>query len=56
MDRTALFAWWLTWGDPASAIVGMQNLIAGGPKDLVVMLEVTWGTSWGTLWVVLGWN
>ena len=29
-DRIALFAWWLTWGDPTSAIVGMRNLIAQG--------------------------
>ena len=30
-------------GDPASAIVGMRNLIARGPKDLIVMIAVTWG-------------
>ena len=33
-DRTALLAWWLTWGDPASAIVGMRNLIAQGSQGL----------------------
>ena len=31
-DRTALLAWWLTWGDPASTIVGMRNLIAWGSQ------------------------
>ena len=43
MLEAALLAWWPIWGDPASAIVGMQNLIAQGPKDLIVMIAVTWG-------------
>ena len=30
-------------GDPASAIEGMRNMLARGPKDLLVMTEVTWG-------------
>ena len=28
-------------GDPASAIDGMRNLLAWGPKVLVVVIEVT---------------
>ena len=24
-DRTALLAWWLTWGDPASAILACET-------------------------------
>ena len=38
-----LLARWPIWGDPASAIVGMQNLIAWGPEDLLMVAEVTWG-------------
>ena len=30
------------WADPASAIDGMRNLLAQGPKVLVVVIEVTW--------------
>ena len=41
-DRTALLAWWLIEGDPASAIDGMQNLLARGPNVLVAVIEVTW--------------
>ena len=33
-DRTTLLALWLTWGDPAFAIVGMRNLIAQGSQGL----------------------
>ena len=29
-------------GDLASAIVGMQNMLAWGPKDLVMVIEVAW--------------
>ena len=38
-----LLAWWPIWGDPSSAIVGMQKLIARGPEDLVVVTKVIWG-------------
>ena len=37
-----LLAWWSIWGDPTFAIVGMQNLIAWGPRDLMVVTDVTW--------------
>ena len=30
-------------GGPRLYHIGMQNLIAQGPKVLLVMLEVTWG-------------
>ena len=39
-----LLAWWSIKGDPASALVGMRNLLAWGPKNLVVMIEVIWGS------------
>ena len=42
-DRTTLLAWWPIWGDPVSTIVGKQNLIAWGPEDLLMVVEVTWG-------------
>ena len=35
-DRSVLLAWWPVGGDPASAIVGMRNLIARGPKELLL--------------------
>ena len=35
-DRSVLLAWWPVWGDPASAIVGMRNLLARGPKELLL--------------------
>ena len=31
-DKTALLVWWPIWGDPASAIDGMQNLLAWVPR------------------------
>ena len=30
-------------GDPTSAIVGMWNLIAQVPEDLLMVTKVTWG-------------
>ena len=32
----------LSGGDPVSVIDGMRNLLARGPKVLVVVIEVTW--------------
>ena len=29
-------------GDLASAIEGMQNMLAYGPKDFLVVIEVNW--------------
>ena len=46
-DRTVLLAWWLVWRDPTSAIVGIQNLIAWGSEDLLMVTEVTWGNYQG---------
>ena len=55
-DRTALLAWWLTWGDPTSAIVGMQNLIARGSQGFGCDVRGDLGELVGeTSWVVLGW-
>ena len=36
-----LLAWWPIWGDPTFAIMGMQNLIARGPEDLLMVTKVT---------------
>ena len=30
-------------GDPTSTIDGMQNMLAWDPKDLLVVIAVTWG-------------
>ena len=35
-----ILAYWPSGGDPIPAIVGMQNMLARGPKDLIMVAEV----------------
>ena len=42
-----LLGWWPIWGNPTSAIVGMQNMLAQSPKALVMVIGVTRGNWLG---------
>ena len=42
--RAVVLAWWPIEGDPASTVKrGMRNMLARGPKDLFLVIKVTWG-------------
>ena len=43
------------WGDPASALSDMRNMLAQGPKDLYSVICDLGGTNRGSIVFGLGW-